>query len=67
MQGQFDVGLDLGSVSVKLVVMNEQGEVLREAYEHPPLAIELADTLGRSVPLKTEPKIKEKPDGIELV
>ena len=32
MQGQFDVGLDLGSVSVKLVVINEQGEVLREAY-----------------------------------
>jgi len=32
MQGLFDVGLDVGSVSVKLVVMNEQGEVLREEY-----------------------------------
>ncbi|MEJ2091259.1 MAG: acyl-CoA dehydratase activase [Syntrophobacterales bacterium] len=32
MQAQFDVGLDIGSVSVKLVVMNEQGEVLREEY-----------------------------------
>ena len=32
MHGQFDVGLDIGSVSVKLVVMNEHGEVLREEY-----------------------------------
>jgi len=32
MQGLFDVGLDIGSVSVKLVVMNESGEVLREEY-----------------------------------
>jgi predicted CoA-substrate-specific enzyme activase len=32
MQGLFDVGLDVGSVSVKLVVMNESGEVLREEY-----------------------------------
>ena len=32
MQGLFDAGLDVGSVSIKLVVMNEQGEVLREEY-----------------------------------
>ncbi len=32
MQDRFDVGLDVGSVSVNLVVMNEQGEVLREEY-----------------------------------
>ncbi len=32
MQGLYDVGLDVGSVSVKLVVMDEQGEVLREEY-----------------------------------
>ncbi len=32
MQDRFEVGLDVGSVSVNLVVMNEQGEVLREEY-----------------------------------
>ena len=32
MQGLYDAGLDVGSVSVKLVVMNDQGEVLREEY-----------------------------------
>ncbi len=32
MQGTFDVGLDVGSVSVNLVVMNPQGEVVREEY-----------------------------------
>jgi predicted CoA-substrate-specific enzyme activase len=32
MQNSFDLGLDIGSVSVKLVVMNEAGEVLRDEY-----------------------------------
>jgi predicted CoA-substrate-specific enzyme activase len=32
MQDRFDVGLDLGSVSVNLIVMNEHGKVLREEY-----------------------------------
>ncbi|MGB8992391.1 MAG: acyl-CoA dehydratase activase [Desulfobaccales bacterium] len=32
MQGTYDVGLDIGSVSVNLVVMNSQGEVVKEEY-----------------------------------
>ena len=32
MQGLYDAGLDVGSVTVKLVIMNDQGEVLREEY-----------------------------------
>ena len=32
MQGKFDVGLDVGSVSVNLVIMNPQGEVVKEEY-----------------------------------
>jgi predicted CoA-substrate-specific enzyme activase len=32
MQGQYDVGLDLGSVSVNLVVMGPDGRVLKEEY-----------------------------------
>ncbi len=32
MQGLYDMGLDVGSVSVKLVIINDQGEVLREEY-----------------------------------
>ena len=56
MQGQFDVGLDLGSVSVKLVVMNEQGEVLREEYrrhfgEPYRMALALLENLPPQYPL----------------
>jgi predicted CoA-substrate-specific enzyme activase len=32
MQGIYDVGIDIGSVSVNLVVMNPEGRVLREVY-----------------------------------
>ncbi len=32
MQGTYDGGLDIGSVSVNLVVMNSQGEVVKEEY-----------------------------------
>lgn len=32
MQGVYDVGIDVGSVSVNLVVMNPEGEVVREVY-----------------------------------
>ncbi|MEJ2671154.1 MAG: acyl-CoA dehydratase activase [Deltaproteobacteria bacterium] len=32
MQGKFDVGLDIGSVSVNLVLMNPEGEVLKDEY-----------------------------------
>ena len=32
MQGFYDTGLDVGSVSVNLVIMNDQGEVVREEY-----------------------------------
>ncbi len=32
MQGKFDVGLDVGSVSVNLVIMNPAGEVVKEEY-----------------------------------
>jgi len=32
MRDSFDLGVDIGSVSVNLVVMNLQGEVLREEY-----------------------------------
>jgi predicted CoA-substrate-specific enzyme activase len=32
MQGIYDVGIDVGSVSVNLVVMNPEGQVLREVY-----------------------------------
>jgi len=32
MQGKFDVGLDVGSVSVNLVIMNPEGEVVKEVY-----------------------------------
>ncbi|MFA5183708.1 MAG: BadF/BadG/BcrA/BcrD ATPase family protein, partial [Syntrophales bacterium] len=32
MHDKFDVGLDVGSVSVNLVVMNSQGEVVKEEY-----------------------------------
>ena len=31
-QGKFDVGLDVGSVSVNLVIMNPGGEVVKEVY-----------------------------------
>ena len=32
MQGKFDVGLDVGSVSVNLVIINPEGEVVKEVY-----------------------------------
>ena len=56
MQGLFDVGLDVGSVSVKLVVMNEQGEVLREEYrrhlgEPQRVALALLEELEKEYPL----------------
>ncbi len=57
MQGLFDVGLDLGSVSVKLVVLNEAGEVLREAYrrhlgEPRRVTLTLLEELSRDFPLE---------------
>ncbi len=32
MHGPFDLGMDIGSVSVNLVIMNPQGEVVKEVY-----------------------------------
>jgi activator of 2-hydroxyglutaryl-CoA dehydratase len=57
MQGLFDVGLDVGSVSVKLVVLNEAGEVLREEYrrhlgEPRRVTLALLEELSRDFPLE---------------
>jgi predicted CoA-substrate-specific enzyme activase len=51
MQGKFDVGLDVGSVSVNLVIMNPRGEVVQEVYrrhlgEPCRMALNLLENLG---------------------
>jgi predicted CoA-substrate-specific enzyme activase len=57
MQGTFDVGLDVGSVSVNLVIMNPAGEVVQEVY-HRHLgdpygtALNLLESLGPDFPLE---------------
>ncbi|MGQ9687965.1 MAG: acyl-CoA dehydratase activase [Desulfobaccales bacterium] len=57
MQGRFDVGLDVGSVSVKLVVMNEAGEMLRDEYrrhlgEPYRVTLTLLEEMSRDFPLE---------------
>ncbi len=57
MQGKFDLGLDVGSVSVNLVVMNPQGEVVHEVYrrhlgETYGTALNLLENLGPEFPLE---------------
>ena len=57
MQGKFDLGLDVGSVSVNLVIMNPQGEVVREVYrrhlgETYGTALNLLENLGPEFPLE---------------
>ena len=44
MQGPYDLGLDVGSVSLNLVVLSPRGEVLKEAYVR-----HLGDTFGTSL------------------
>jgi predicted CoA-substrate-specific enzyme activase len=56
MQSTFDLGLDVGSVSVNLVVINPQGEVVREVYrrhlgEPYRTALDLLENLGPQFPL----------------
>uniref|UniRef100_A0A7C5EPX1 Uncharacterized protein n=1 Tax=Desulfobacca acetoxidans TaxID=60893 RepID=A0A7C5EPX1_9BACT len=56
MKRYFDLGMDIGSVSVKLVVMAETGEVLREEYrshqgEPYRAALALLEEVGREFPL----------------
>jgi predicted CoA-substrate-specific enzyme activase len=46
MEGKWDLGLDVGSVSVNLVVMNPQGEVVKEVYQR-----HLGDTYGTTLNL----------------
>jgi predicted CoA-substrate-specific enzyme activase len=57
MHRTFDVGLDIGSVSVNLVVMNPSGEVLREEYrrhlgEPSRTALNLLESLEPEFPLE---------------
>jgi predicted CoA-substrate-specific enzyme activase len=56
MHAKFDVGVDVGSVSVKLVVINSQGEVVREEYrrhlgEPSRTALNLLEALPPEFPL----------------
>jgi predicted CoA-substrate-specific enzyme activase len=56
MSQRFDVGMDVGSVSVNLVVMSPEGEVLREEYrrhlgEPQRLALNLLSSLEPEFPL----------------
>ena len=56
MHGRFDLGLDVGSVSINLVVMNSQGEVVKEVYrrhlgETYGTALNLLENLGPEFPL----------------
>ncbi len=56
MHGKFDLGMDIGSVSVNLVVMNPRGEVLREVYvrhlgETYRTALNLLESLRKEFPL----------------
>ena len=55
MQGKFDLGLDIGSVSVNLVIMNPAGEVVKEEYRRhlgapSRTALNLLENLARSSP-----------------
>ncbi len=57
MRDKFDVGMDVGSVSVNLAVMGPQGEVLREEYrrhqgEPYRVALELLKSLEPEFPLE---------------
>jgi len=56
MHGTFDLGLDVGSVSVNLVIMNPAGEVVKEVYRRhlgDPFgtALNLLESLGPEFPL----------------
>lgn len=56
MQGTYDLGLDIGSVSVNLVIMNPAGEVVKEVYrrhlgEPYGTALNLLESLGPEFPL----------------
>jgi len=55
MQGMFDLGMDVGSVSINLVVLSPEGQVLREEYhrhhgEPYQLALELLKSLEPEFP-----------------
>jgi predicted CoA-substrate-specific enzyme activase len=55
MHGKFDLGLDVGSVSVNLVVVDSQGEVIKEEYrrhlgEPYRTALTLLESLGPDFP-----------------
>ena len=55
MQGMFDLGMDVGSVSINLVVLSPEGQVLREEYrrhhgEPYRLALELLKSLEPEFP-----------------
>jgi predicted CoA-substrate-specific enzyme activase len=57
MHGKFDVGLDIGSVSVNLVVMNPEGEVVKDEYRRHLGApfrttLNLLENLGSEFPLE---------------
>jgi predicted CoA-substrate-specific enzyme activase len=56
MKGIFDIGVDVGSVSVNLAVMSPQGEVLKEEYrrhlgEPGATVLHLLEELGEDFPL----------------
>ena len=57
MHGKFDVGLDIGSVSINLVIMNPEGEVVKEEYRRhlgapSRNALDLLENLGPEFPLE---------------
>jgi len=57
MQGKFDVGLDVGSASVNLVIMNPTGEVVQEEYRRhlgtpSRTALDLLESLRPDFPLE---------------
>jgi predicted CoA-substrate-specific enzyme activase len=57
MHGKFDVGLDVGSVSVNLVIINPAGEVVTEVYRRhlgapSATALDLLSSLGPEFPLE---------------
>jgi predicted CoA-substrate-specific enzyme activase len=57
MHSKFDVGLDIGSVSVNLVIMNPEGEVLKDEYHRhlgapSRAALTLLENLGEEFPLE---------------
>ncbi len=57
MQGKFDLGLDVGSVSVNLVIINPAGKIVKEEYrrhlgEPGRTALTLLESLGPEFPLE---------------